>query len=143
LADHVHTHTDGALGEAGLELADEALAPFGFVLLAVRAAMFRWLSSTKPLDCSWSFAIAVDALKIPRAIRLIRCFNIFCIPYYGLSTRDDTRLHVAFLVSTFPKKEGPRTTEHAAGLFLLDESWLLATGVGRNPSRALNYVSIS
>lgn len=35
LTDHVHTHTDGALGEAGLELADETLAPFGFVLLAV------------------------------------------------------------------------------------------------------------
>ncbi len=35
LADHVHTHTDSALGEAGLELADEALAPFSFVLLAV------------------------------------------------------------------------------------------------------------
>ena len=35
LANHIHTHTHGALGEAGLELADEALAPFSFVLLAV------------------------------------------------------------------------------------------------------------
>ena len=35
LANHIHTHTYSALGEAGLELADEALAPFSFVLLAV------------------------------------------------------------------------------------------------------------
>ncbi len=46
-------------------------------------------------------------------------------------------------VDFFRKKEGPRKTEHAAGLFLWDESWRLATGVGRNPSRRLNYVSIS
>jgi hypothetical protein len=88
-------------------------------------------------------AIAADALKIPRAIRLIRCFNISYIPYYWLSTRYDTRLRIAFWYRLFPKKRRPADDLTAAGLFLLDESWLLATGVGRNPSRARNYVSIS
>jgi hypothetical protein len=35
LADHVNTHTHGALGETGIELADETLAPFGFIALTV------------------------------------------------------------------------------------------------------------
>jgi hypothetical protein len=139
------------LGEARRERTDGRLAPFGLVLVSVfvitidvalRSSTFRLLSSTKPLDSAWSFAMACVALNIPSAIRLIRLFNIL-FSLARVETRCVERLKRRFCTLVFtPKQKDPPPMIHGGPAPFFD-SWRLATGVGPNRSRALNSVSIS